>query len=55
MAKNDKHIEFIKGFSIYKKGAKATLSRDLANMLIRKKVAKLATSTASKAKAKKSK
>jgi len=41
MAKGDKKVEFIKDFGTLKKGAKVTLSRDLANMVIGKKVAKL--------------
>lgn len=58
MAKGDKKIVFIKDFAVYKKGGKVTLSRDLANMLIGRKVAKLDTGKAvrqnkSKAKAKK--
>jgi hypothetical protein len=58
MAKGDKKIVFIKDFAVYKEGGKVTLSRDLANMLIGRKVAKLDTGKAvrqskSKAKAKK--
>jgi len=40
MSKGDKQIEFKKGFSVYKKGAKATFSRDLATRLILRGVAK---------------
>lgn len=57
MAKGDIKIEFIKDFSIHKKGAKATFSRDISNSLILEGVAKLAESKAvsqkTKAKAKK--
>lgn len=41
MAKGDKHIEFLKDFSVHKKGADVILSRDLSNMLIGLKVAKV--------------
>lgn len=57
MAKGDIEVEFTKDFSVHKKGAKVTLSRDLANMLFLRKVAKKPDSKAvrpkPKAKAKK--
>lgn len=58
MAKGDIKIEFIKDFATNKKGGKVSFSRDLANMLIGKGVAKLDDSKAvsqkkTKAKAKK--
>jgi hypothetical protein len=59
MAKGDIKIEVLKGFGTLKKGAKVTLSRDLATMLIRKGVAKKDNGKAigrkTKAKAKKTK
>ena len=41
MAKNDIKIEFVKDYAILKKGYKQFYSRDLANMLIKKGVAKV--------------
>ena len=40
MAKRDRTIEFKESFATHKKGSKATLSRDLCNMLIKRGVAK---------------
>lgn len=57
MATGDKQVEFTKDFSVHKKGAKFTFSRDLASMLVGRKVAKEVNSKAvgrkPKAKAKK--
>ena len=58
MAKGDKKVEFIEDFATHKKGSKVILSRDLANLVISRNVAKLEESKAvsrkkAKAKAKK--
>lgn len=57
MRKGDVHIEFTEDFATHKKGSKVYRSRDLANRLFIRGVAKKAkkVSTTKKAKAKKDK